>query len=183
MATVKTIKSKHNSYEVKLLKEHNGRKWWTFADVTDLPVKRTQILLAKNSLADVGLDIAYIKTSMKHIVDYAKNGDIDSLKVVTDDFIKRCNFRYNSDILLECAVTTLLLDDEDPELYSINKETEKLNLIKDDSELYDFFLSWAFTLSTQSYLGWHHSEEGLKIAKAKEELMKRHLRNNVKQDK
>jgi len=165
----------NTSYELELIRQSNGNKWYALTDVSQLPVKRLQIMLSRTNLAQMGLDTSFVKTCMKQINEYAQKGDLNAVKVLTDAFENRCDLGYNSRMVLECAIVALCLNDENILTYSQNQDKKKWDVLMNHEDDYDFFLSWAFKLSTESFLKFHNSTEALEVAKAKETLLQRHL--------
>jgi hypothetical protein len=182
----KQIKCKitNNIYELELVytdKEKN--KWYALKDISTLPIKRAQVMLSRTNLAQMGLDEAFIKTCMKQINEYAKVGNLSAVKVLTEAFENRCDLKFNSKILMECASPALFVNDEDVTSYSQSQDKKKWEIWNKDQDCYDFFLSWAFNKSTDLYLNWHSSEETLQIATVKEKLLTAHLSNTLEQIK
>jgi hypothetical protein len=172
-----------NDYELYKIRQSNGNKWWSLIDIGNLPIKRAQIMLSRTNYAQMGLDTAFVKTCMKQINEYATSGNIGAVKILTEAFENRCDLGYNSKMILECAIVGLCLNDENLLTYSQNQDKKKWEVLMDNQDDYDFFLSWAFKLSTESYIKFHNSEESQEVLKAKEAILQRHLNKSIEQQK
>lgn len=172
-----------NDYELELIRESNGNKWWVLADISQLPIKRAQIMLSRTNLSQMGLDTAFVKTCMKKINEYAQLGNLKAVKVLTEAFENRCDLGYNTKMLLECAIVALCLNDENILTYSQSQDKKKWDVLLNNQDDYDFFLSWAFDISMNSFTSWHKSAEDLQISQAKETLLQRHLNKLIEPKK
>jgi hypothetical protein len=173
----------NNSYSLTCIKSEGKNKWWVLDDITQLPIKRAQVMMSRANLAEVGLDEAFIKTCMKKINEYAEQGNTGAVKVLTDAFMNRSELGYNTKQLMNCAIVSIFLNDEDVLSYSPSQDKKKFALLENDEDLYAFFLNWAFDMSMKYLTRWHKSEETLSVSRAKEQILERHLSSTIERNK
>lgn len=163
-------------YIFKLLRtDANDNKWWALEDPENIPALRLTIFLSRVNKAEVGLDEAFIKTSMKLIKQYAKDGNIDAVEVLTNSFIQRSELKFNSKALVESIYPLLLLNDEDLTSYGSHNDKQKTEALEKDQQSLDFFLSWAVSICKE-YSEVLNKSELQKLIK-KEEVLNQYLSN------
>jgi hypothetical protein len=129
-----------------ILKDPQGNKWWTFLDLFSLPFIRQ---LAAKKVLDLyghGLKIDDIKaiTSQvkatlrsdspeKYDLAMAKILELENLTDATADPVKQC---------IGLCTVYLLLNDENPDVWTNQESSAKMSLLSMDAQLQAFFLNW-----------------------------------------
>lgn len=155
----------------------NKNKWWALEDPENIPALRLTIFLSRVNKAEMGLDEAFIKTSMNLINQYAKDGNLDAVKAITNSFTQRSELRFNSRALVEAIYPLLLLNDENLTSYGSYNDKQKTEALDKDTQTEDFFLSWAVQLCKEYSQNLNKSD--LQELIQKEKVLNQYLNNTM----
>ena len=129
----------------KVYTDRNGRNWYEYSNPMTMPARRAIAAEIATRFQEMNLTKNELIRLMKAMKDSANDGNIVQLFQYLGEIEFRLNFIGEENTLLELASIYFLIDGEDETTMDEKHKQIKLDALKGDVELKDFFIQKAFT--------------------------------------
>jgi len=132
----------------------NGAIYYEYADISDLPVVRNQMLQVAMIKLQFGITEEYMKQVLiPRAKEATAKGDKDTALVILADFIDRYQLAPEQETLIGICALLLIRHDENPYSYNPIIHAQKMRHAQSDYDLQAFFLSACWLLMQQKDKG------------------------------
>lgn len=132
----------------KIYTDKNGRNWYEYTNPLTIPARRAISAEVATRFQEMNLTKDQLIRLMGAMKDAANKGNIVELFQFLGEIEFRLNFIGEEITLMELASVYYVVDGEDETTLDEKWKMWKLEALKGDAELKDFFIQRAFTLTT-----------------------------------
>lgn len=132
----------------KIYTDRSGRNWYEYSNALTIPARRAIAAEIATRFQEMNLTKEQLIRLMGAMKTAANAGNIVELFQYLGEIEFRLNFLGEENTLLELASIYFIIDGEDESTMDEMIKQTKLDALRGDAELKDFFIQKAFTLTT-----------------------------------